>query len=252
MRFHASIGYLLERFPVVSNLYTVQYQRIDDDDDEHYVSHFQLRTHPFYALLHDILNPLRIIDATLNTLSRIVLSFINIFIPHNNNHAPINHTPLQKIIHALSIIPIIAQGAFIVATMLLQYFTLAQAQSPVTYQSLINALSNSDSNPMSLPLRSHGKTEYGIFHWLYKKISLKGGTLQNQQKEQKITQNQKDDSALKHHRAEIAFEEQFDNPSLLFGLSDMPYQMLRYVAHRCFTENERKVDSLENCRAKYN
>lgn len=81
MRFPIWVGYVFERFPILSNLYLVTYAKEPTSETTQYAN-FQWRkkatgTYPHLkaitgALLHDIFNPLRMIDATIETARRLM------------------------------------------------------------------------------------------------------------------------------------------------------------------------------------
>ena len=262
MQLPIRLGYFLERFPLISNLYTVKYQLILKNNADATLSStpktpifilgkhpsfilknnagttfssttkiaiLTLRKHPFYALLHDIMNPLRIVSAALDTFDRAFFSTVDAIDNLSNNKVLRFFT---KIVWALGLLALAFTG----------YFIGQLNQIPVSYQKLNAELNQkkAGSEPIPLPLRSASPSEKGFFHWLYEKLKLKGGTLQNQHTENKIKAINAEIETRKASREKIIqlykdldkilYEEQFDNPPFIFGVADIPYQIGRYVA----------------------
>ena len=251
-------GYLFERFPLISNIYTVLYER-HEDDGKCYAT-FTKRQNPsksyhsaraiLGAFLHDLLNPLRLVDSLLTTATRWMdffiinplLDCVNFF----TSDALLNENPpltprivsdilLQGLATILLLVPMQ------IIRVLTGFFTRLQLDTFYNATKEYDATKdNIPTHPIEWPVCTFDfsmlffgsfKTR-GPFHWLNQKLHFEPGILDVHQHGSVIRRFNEAPEQFKTLLIEEYDDTIASNPGIVYFFSDLLYQSVKKILQK--------------------
>lgn len=209
-----TFGYCVEKLPLLSSLYEITY--------ENHQAHFRWREHPIHSLLHDFINPLRILESLNNTICRLSWAYLDLSETLIKNAFPDN-APLSQLLHGHVLSAILACLTLIIFPVFFITVTVNELIGRHSLPSYPAEIEQSNSLSSLLPFKN-------LRFWAKRSSSILNQRISSQ--DYRAYQNKNDDKVI-------------SNPSFLYGLLDLPYQLLQQLAQPWVSAKRRYINELK-------